>query len=109
MCEYIERQKILDKAHLAYKIAIGADELDEDELRKYDGVEFTDAFAVDQDDIIEMPAADVALVVHGEWVMYENKVYHCSMCGQLRPFDDDYDYWESNYCPNCGAKMDGNK
>ena len=53
-----------------------------------------------------LPAADVAPVRHGRWerVDYGNGLYnyHCSSCrhiprGNIR----------SNYCPNCGAKMDG--
>ena len=62
------------------------------------------------------PAVEVAPVVHGEWVDKQNpqwKAYdirHCSMCGwnipksKLRNKDL---HW--NYCPNCGAKMDGER
>ena len=53
-------------------------------------------------DLLRVPAADVAPVVHGRWV--DGK---CDNCGEHAP------YWclattfhESNYCPNCGAKMD---
>lgn len=57
------------------------------------------------------PAADVAPVVHGRWRKSKEGVcgdylFVCSACGA--------DYWESpsfykraHYCPNCGAKMDG--
>ena len=62
------------------------------------------------------PAADVVEVVNGEWVDKQNpqwKAYdirHCSMCGwnipksKLRNKDL---HW--NYCPYCGAKMDGER
>lgn len=46
--------------------------------------------------------ADVAPVVHGEWLCAETddeQFFLCSVC-------NDKEYWESNYCPNCGAKMD---
>lgn len=47
-------------------------------------------------------AADVAPVRHGRWVSVEGgSFYECSNCGYLT------DYHLSNYCPNCGAKMDG--
>ena len=58
-----------------------------------------------------MDAADVAPVRHGlwearaiprsdpdgDWIALE---YHCSLCNRL-------EYRKENYCPNCGAKMDG--
>ena len=55
--------------------------------------------------IRELPAADFAEVVHGRWIWNEEgeidweQFYRCSNCG-------DKEYWESNFCPNCGAKMD---
>ena len=55
--------------------------------------------------IRELPAADVAEVVHGRWIWNEEgeidweQFYRCSNCG-------DKEYLESNFCPNCGAKMD---
>ena len=55
--------------------------------------------------IRELPAADVAEVVHGRWIWNEEgeidweQFYRCSNCGNK-------EYWESNFCPNCGAKMD---
>ena len=56
-------------------------------------------------DISGLPAADIAEVVHGRWIWNEEgeidleQFYRCSNCG-------DKEYWESNFCPNCGAKMD---
>ena len=56
------------------------------------------------------PSADVAPVRHGRWILErepDGKPYcfHCSVC------DDDFHYigivTASDYCPNCGAKMDG--
>jgi hypothetical protein len=56
----------------------------------------------------ELPAADVAPVVHGEWVVEEERTgnySHCSQCGiRCRGYAPNY-----KYCPNCGAKMDGGK
>lgn len=57
------------------------------------------------------PAADIELVKHGHWVGYETKsyknsengiakkYYRCSSCRYFNAI-------RSNYCPNCGAKMD---
>ena len=59
-----------------------------------------------------IPAADVAPVKHGRWIEYTKVIipepynkweqaWKCSECG----FDDGFVAY--NYCPNCGAKMDG--
>lgn len=60
-----------------------------------------------------IPAADVAPVVHGrfedssdEW--FGTDVYTCSKCREsyvLVEGTPKENLW--NYCPNCGAKMDG--
>ena len=53
-----------------------------------------------------IPAADVAPVVHGEWVLFRSSVtgelslYFCASCRAASTE-------KSNYCPECGAKMDG--
>jgi hypothetical protein len=56
--------------------------------------------------------ADVVEVVHGEWIPieheYRNKFervmiadeFDCGICGRRLGY-------RANYCPNCGAKMDG--
>lgn len=63
------------------------------------------------DEIIDalenIPAADVAPVVHGRW---ENGNPICPVCGGNKFKDLDADIWcdwKPDYCPNCGAKMDG--
>ena len=60
--------------------------------------------------IKNLPAADVAPVVHGKWGLESDedmpnpmfKLVVCSVCGEKA--NDTY-----NYCPNCGARMDGGK
>lgn len=59
-----------------------------------------------------MPAADVVEVRHGHWHRYSkgsgsyngviilSDAFQCTICKKS--------FWnKSNYCPNCGAKMDG--
>ena len=65
-------------------------------------------------EIREMPAADVAEVVHGEWLRADDDwnsltTIQCSLCGEEWCFetDDDVSLLNYKYCPNCGAKMDG--
>lgn len=54
-----------------------------------------------------IPAADVAPVVHGRWIADGDGyrwTYNCSICA----WEDGYPFNERhNYCPNCGARMDG--
>ena len=56
--------------------------------------------------LLSIPAADVAPVVHGRWVPTEspfmNECEDCSVCGYRTVWGHRY-----NYCPNCGARMDG--
>lgn len=52
--------------------------------------------------IDRIPAADVAPVRHGRWVASHDEFCQCSLCKY--PV---YAAWNTtNYCPNCGAKMD---
>ena len=53
--------------------------------------------------INDFPAAEVAEVRHGRWISTGVISCKCSDCGklQLKSHADD-----SNYCPNCGARMD---
>lgn len=60
-----------------------------------------------------LPAADVAPVVHGEWVEIKGMAppeYHgkhkCSVCGEMALCKKMHEVL-SEYCPHCGAKMDG--
>lgn len=69
--------------------------------------------------IIEAPAADAAPVRHGKWeecdyiepcvhgfgtIRHTNAGLKCSNC--VNVFKKDL-LWKRNYCPNCGARMDG--
>lgn len=45
------------------------------------------------------PTIDAVEVVHGDWYGVGN-MYMCTVCGEQV-------YVSTNYCPNCGAKMDG--
>lgn len=53
--------------------------------------------------LLSIPATDVAPVVHGRWIASHDEFCACSICKY--PF---YAGWnQANYCPNCGARMDG--
>ena len=56
--------------------------------------------------ISSLPAADVAPVKHGHWVKEKPDVlihWHCSVCKNCYYLEEP----NANYCPHCGAKMDG--
>lgn len=73
--------------------------------------DFEDAYEIVQN----APVEDVAPVVHGEWLKKTGMAppeYHgrhtCSICGKFAPYDR-FHKRLSDYCQNCGAKMDGGK
>ena len=51
-----------------------------------------------------LPAANVAPVRHGEWQEI-NGIFRCSLCEYSFEHEGYQHFF--NYCPNCGAKMDG--
>ena len=62
----------------------------------------SDCFA--REVIKTFPAADVAPVVHGQWVdngIPDSILNGCSVCGFTCGSSSFF------YCPNCGARMDG--
>ena len=67
---------------------------------------YADAYNDLAEDFYRIPAADVAPVVHGRWDIHIDPTTDmlayckCSNCGHVA-WDD------SDYCPNCGARMDG--
>ena len=56
--------------------------------------------------VSRLAAADVAPVKHGHWIN-ENFYTRCSVCGNMAIYDKYGQEVESDYCPRCGAKMDG--
>ena len=101
MDEYIERGTLMRRIK----------EIHCAECDSYHGVRCRACWVDDTLDYIDSePAADVAPVRHGRWILErepDGKPYcfHCSVC------DDDFHYIgitvAYDYCPNCGAKMYG--
>ena len=54
-------------------------------------------------DLRDMKAADVATVRHGRWMCVDTDTEQFFLCNRCKKKE----YWESNYCPNCGCLMDG--
>ena len=110
MTKYIELEAL--KNRFAKRLVwLKKDIHDEYSLGLYDGCEY-DTKLID-----EIPAADVAPVRHGHWISLTecaNEGVYCSIC-KKKVWKSDYAWCskrrgnklQSNYCPNCGAKMDG--
>ena len=79
MAEYIEREALRDALYDADAITMS-------------GVKILNQF----------PAADVAPARHGRWLCVDTDTEQFFLCNRCKKKE----YWESNYCPNCGAKMD---
>ena len=60
---------------------------------------------------VDLLPNDLIPVVHGRWLHNDEYVlwaekYVCSVCNCNAPSDGDYRHNLTNYCLNCGAKMD---
>ena len=92
MKEYIEREAVLER-------------LAKVDMDTYYGFTAAVQFGVNHaiQCIKEAPAADVVEVRHGRWKNGGNGLYDtCSACGK-----EIYLAIPMNYCPECGALMDG--
>ena len=49
------------------------------------------------------PYADVAPVRHGRWMCVDTDTEQFFLCNRCKKKE----YWESDYCPSCGCRMDG--
>ena len=58
-------------------------------------------------------AEEFAPMRHAYWKKIGVLLYECSNCQKVAPYYTEGThvvYWSAlNYCPNCGAKMDGNE
>ena len=90
MAEYIEREAVIDLITCRYEYP-----------------------EICTQEINSIPAADVVPVVHGRWIhsRYEDcseqfERVKCSQCNH-EAYAMAFYVRGGNYCPNCGAKMDG--
>ena len=86
--EYIRREDALDAFNRAVQ-DVGI--LDADDIETVFGM---------------LSSADVVQVRHARWERYSGITIRCSWCEHVI---HDWRLSESKYCPNCGAKMDGER
>ena len=98
MSDYISRE-----AAIAY-IREQSEEMSKafEELGGESGI-YADAYNDLAEDFHRIPAADVAPVVHAQWIEDESGIIICPECKRGYNLIAKYNH----YCPNCGALMDG--
>lgn len=85
-------------------------------IKKYP-LSFSSGISASSDELEKLPAADVAPVVHAEWLdivfdpMWRSMKATCSHCmvrGVVRVKGNECGFAvpDSDFCPSCGAKMD---
>ena len=91
MAEYIEREALLK------------------DVAKIGGFPWSEWETADVFNVItKQPIANVVPVVHGRWILNKHYGdYECSVCKQGDVTIVHRDLLKLNYCPNCGARMDG--
>lgn len=112
MAEYIERTEELMLAMNAGARAI-------ENTKRYHGAVYTKDLFSDNPQKIpylqaakvlrkvsDAPAVDVAPVVHGRWITHYRSGTPVAE-GYVSTCCDMWSKHKRNYCPNCGAKMDG--
>lgn len=108
MAEYIKREDVFEQ--------FDNGEADVIEMYPDGSCDFGFGASNIRDMINAIPAADVAPVRHGQWdgegdgyadgeIVID--VWYCSKCGYCIDDGTDDPNILPNYCPHCGAKMDG--
>ena len=103
MDEYIKREAALHEIERREVLMVGDKRISVDAMKSF---------------IKNRPAADVAPVVHGRWEPYfeEVEIYNAGgvaerkqtgwICGRCKSVESITRYYKTNYCHNCGAKME---
>lgn len=91
MADYIDRDAVISEIERREALMVGDKRISVDAMKSF---------------IKNRPSADVAPMVHGQWETNSDRPDSliCSVC------KCGFDMWKHdphNYCPNCGAKMDG--
>ena len=110
MAEYIERKKILDAISEQRRFYLHERDGETDMEKLYLLWGSDNALTTMEDIMSDIPAADVAPVVHGRWIdegtrdEEGNGQYTCSNCDH---HDNHSPGIDVPFCWHCGARMDG--
>lgn len=110
MAEYIDKNESVDESYLQNWYIDSVDEAGTPHWTEEHIEELVKDFIVIP---IETPAADVEPVVHAKWIpQYVNRfgltnIFVCSECNKTVHTIRKLYKLSYLYCPNCGARMDG--
>ena len=96
MAEYINREAVM-------KFPIRKDHCDQEHANGHfiNGIESVLEY------VENLPAADVAPMVHERWTHLGGDEWCCSECGFVISTEGSWEKPTQKYCEDCGAKMDG--
>ena len=106
MAEYIEREALM-RNFCGYDLTKCVKYGNENAEQQHDSYSTMMMYEIAYE-IEDAPAADVAPVVHGRW----SKFYKSGNMVEEGFVSSCCDMWNerrSNFCPNCGARMDGDE
>lgn len=103
MDEYISREAVLET--IRYRVCQGHG--NKEHICKRGSCAYCGIMEI-MNDISSIEAADVQPVKHGKWENDKLDIPRCSCCSYIPEFNRHIDdYYYSDFCPNCGARMGG--
>ena len=80
-------------------------------LREYSGCRKGEIARITSDAAAAIEALQAQLPKRGKWILSKERMRPdmCSVCGCVYEADRFMDKIAWNYCPNCGARMDGER
>lgn len=105
MDEYIERKVVINRIK---EYTLDVYDIDLDDAKQFGGniriENYCEGLYEATELVDDIPAADVAPVVHGRWIYKgDSDMWVCSQCGKgVNNNPEEIDL----YCYHCGAKMD---
>lgn len=105
MAEYIERKVVINRIK---EYTLDVYDIDLDDAKQFGGniriENYCEGLYEATELVDDIPAADVAPVVHGRWIYKgDSDMWVCSRCGRdVNANPEGIDL----YCYHCGAKMD---
>ena len=107
MAEYIERKVVINRIK---EYTLDVYDLDLDDAKQFGGnsriENYCEGLYEATELVDDIPPADVAPVVHGQWIHLGGDEWCCSACGFVITTEGSWDKPTKKYCEDCGAKME---